>query len=187
MFVSLPALWLPILLSAVAVFIASSAIHMLIGWHDGDFAKLPDEEAVVDALRESGAGAGQYIFPRADDPADNMRSPGIREKWEKGPAGTITIFPAGQLNMGKRLVHWFFYCVVISLFAAYMGTATLGPVTRYLSVFQVVGTAAFLGYAGALWQDVIWLGAKPSRAIKSIVDGLAYGLLTAGVFGWLWP
>ena len=100
--VSLTVLWLPILLSAVVVFIASSVIHMVIGWHNSDYTKLPNEDDVVDALRTAGAGPGEYIFPCADNPADNMRSAEIKEKWAKGPAGKLTIFPAGPLNMGKQ-------------------------------------------------------------------------------------
>jgi len=187
MMVSLSSLWLPILLSAVAVFIASSVIHMVVRWHDHDYAKLPQEDSIVEAIRSSGASPGEYLFPCADDPADNMRSPEIREKWARGPAGMLRIYPAGQVNMGKNLVHWFLYCVVVGLFAGYLGAATLGPGTEYLRVFQVVGTAAFLAYAGAIWHDVIWFGARPANALRSIVDGLLYGLLTAGVFGWLWP
>lgn len=185
--VSLAALWLPIVLSAVVVFVASSLIHMVIGWHNSDYTKLPAENDVVEALRAAGVGPGEYIFPCADNPADNMKSPEIQEKWAKGPAGKLTVFASGPMNMGKRLTHWFFYSVVVSLFAGYMGSATLAAGTDYLHVFQVVGTAAFLGYSGSIWQEVIWMGARPSSALKSIIDGLIYGLLTAGVFGWLWP
>ena len=35
--VGLAALWLPILLSAVIVFVASSLIHMVSGWHKSDY------------------------------------------------------------------------------------------------------------------------------------------------------
>lgn len=185
--VSLTALWLPIVLAAVVVFVASSLIHMVIGWHNGDYVKLPHEDDIVEALRTAGVGPGEYVFPCADDPADNMKSPEIQEKWAKGPSGKLTVFPPGPLKMGTKLANWFFYCVVVGLFAGYVGSATLAPGTDYLHVFQVVGTAAFLAYSGAIWQEVIWMGAKPWSAVKSIVDGLVYALLTAGVFGWLWP
>lgn len=184
--VSLTALWLPIVLSAVVVFIASSVIHMVIGWHNSDYAKLPDEDGIRDAMRTAGLGVGSYFFPCADNPRDNG-SPEIQKKFAEGPSGRLTIFPKGPINMGKQLVHWFFYCIVVGLFAGYMGSATLAPGTHYLAVFQVVGTAAFLAYSGSVWQEVIWMGARPLSAAKSIIDGLIYGMLTAGVFGWLWP
>lgn len=187
MSVSLAALWLPILLAAVAVFIASSVIHMVIGWHNNAFRKLPDQEAVVDAIARAGVEPGDYLFPCADNPADNMKSPEVMAAWEKGPAGFLRVYTPGPLAMGKSLAHWFAYCVVVSLFAGYLGGATLGPGADYLAVFRVVGTAAFLAYAGSMWQEVIWFAAPVGNTIKSIVDGLVYALLTAGVFGWLWP
>ena len=186
MMVALSALWMPILLSAVAVFIASSAIHMVVKWHNSDFKKLPDEEGIRTAMREAGVDAGTYFFPCHDDPSQNM-SPEMQEKFAEGPSGKMYVYPKGPVNMGKNMLHWFFYCVVISLFAGYLGAATLGTGTNYLQVFQVVGAAAFLGYSGSIWQEVIWWGAQPTSALKSIADGLIYALLTAGVFGWLWP
>ena len=44
--VSISALWLPILLSAVIVFVASSIIHMVLPVHRGDYRKLPEEDRV---------------------------------------------------------------------------------------------------------------------------------------------
>ncbi|NKB87742.1 MAG: hypothetical protein GKS06_05935 [Acidobacteria bacterium] len=186
MMVPLTALWLPILLSAVAVFIGSSLIHMVLRWHNSDFKKLPDEDGIRSTMREAGLDAGTYFFPCHEDPSKNM-SPEMQEKFAEGPSGRMVVFPKGAINMGQRMLHWFFYCVVVNLVAGYMAAATLAPGTDYLSVFQIVGTAAFLGYAGGVWQEVIWWGAAPSAAIKSIADGLIYALLTAGVFGWLWP
>jgi hypothetical protein len=54
-------------------------------------------------------------------------------------------------------------------------------------VFRFAGTTAFIGYSVALWQMSIWYRRAWSTTIKATVDGLIYALLTAGVFGWLWP
>jgi len=35
--------------------------------------------------------------------------------------------------------------------------------------------------------NAIWKGQPWSVTLKEIFDGLVYGLLTAGTFGWLWP
>jgi hypothetical protein len=51
----------------------------------------------------------------------------------------------------------------------------------------VAGTAAFLGYAAGAVPAAIWMGKPWRSAVKELADGLIYGLLTAGVFGWLWP
>jgi len=42
--VSIISLWLPILLSAVAVFLVSSVIHMVFQYHKTDFKKIPSED-----------------------------------------------------------------------------------------------------------------------------------------------
>jgi hypothetical protein len=89
--------------------------------------------------------------------------------------------------MGSSLAQWFVYTVVVSLFAAYLTGRAVGPGTEYLDVFRFAGTAAFLGYALALWQSTIWLKRSWSTTLKSTFDGLVYALVTAGTFGWLWP
>ena len=49
---SIPDLWLPILVSAVIVWIASALIWMALPWHKNDFAKTSDEEGVRAADHE---------------------------------------------------------------------------------------------------------------------------------------
>ena len=39
--VPVTSLWLPIVLSGVLVFVASSLIHMVLGYHKGDYRALP--------------------------------------------------------------------------------------------------------------------------------------------------
>ncbi len=59
-------LGLAILLSAVFVFLASSVVHMALSIHAGDYQKLPNEDAVLDGLREAKVTPGQYMFPGFD-------------------------------------------------------------------------------------------------------------------------
>jgi hypothetical protein len=84
-------------------------------------------------------------------------------------------------------VQWLIFCAVVGFFAAYLASRALPPGTAYLRVFQLVGAAAFMGYAAALWPISIWYSRSWTTTFKSTVDGLAYALLTAGAFGWLWP
>ena len=39
-------LWLPVMISAVVVFVASSIIHMALKYHKADYKSLPNEDAV---------------------------------------------------------------------------------------------------------------------------------------------
>ena len=184
--VYLTSLWLPILLSAVMVFVASSIIHMLLAYHRSDYKKLPNEEKLLEAMRSLGVTPGAYFFPHVTSHKD-MKSPAVIEKYKKGPVGIVTVLPSGPPAMPKFLLKWFLFCLGISVFVAYLAGRTLGTGAEYLAVFRVAGTAAFLGYAVAHATDSIWKGQPWSTTIKHMFDGLVYGLLTAGVFGWLWP
>jgi hypothetical protein len=183
---SLTALWLPILLSGVLVFIASSIIHMFLKWHDSDYAAVPDEARLRGALATVEIPPGDYMIPRAASAAE-MRSPEFDEKMRTGPVMIFTAIPPGPVTMGKTLALWFLFTLVVSLFAGYLAGRALGPGAEYLEVFRFAGTTAFIGYAVGLWPLSIWYHRKWSTTIKSTIDGLIYGLLTAGVFGWLWP
>ena len=183
--VSLMQLLLPALLSGVFVFIASSIIHMATKWHATDFATVDNQGKVMDAVKAQGLPPGDYMFPKPKDMAD-MKSPEFLKMFEKGPF-MMTVFPAGPMTMGKQMTTWFIYSVIVAFFAGYVGSAALAPGTTYLKVFQVVGTAAFMGFALAQWPMTIWYRRDVKVSIKNTIDGLIYGLLTAGTFGWLWP
>jgi len=184
--VGLTSLWLPILLSAVVVFIVSSVIHMLLPWHKKDYKKIPDEGKVLDALRPFNLQPGDYMAPLPSNMKD-MKSPEFAEKMKKGPVVFVTVRPNGMGKMGPTMFLWFIYSVVVGFFAAYIAGRALPVGAYYLQVFRFVGAGAFMGYSFALWQFSIWYGRSWSTTIKATIDGLLYALLTAGVFGWLWP
>jgi hypothetical protein len=180
------ALWLPIVLAAVIVFVVSSIIHMVLPTHKSDYRKLPDEDRVADALRTAGVTPGRvYFLPFTTH--KEMKKPEVAEKFKRGPVALLTIMPNGCPQIGKFLAQWFIYCLVVGCFTAYLTGRTRPPGAHYLSVFRVAGTAAFMGYALAQIQDSIWKGQTWGVTSKHVLDGFIYGLLTAGTFGWLWP
>jgi hypothetical protein len=180
------ALWLPILLSAVIVFLVSSVIHMASPWHKSDYPKMPNEDKVRDALRPLAIPPGDYMVPRPSS-TEEMRSPAFLEKVKQGPVMVVTVMPNAPVAMGRNLTLWFLYSAVVGVFAAYVAGRALPPGAPYLHVFRFVGATAFVGYAVALWQMSIWYQRAWSTTFKATVDGLIYALLTAGTFGWLWP
>jgi hypothetical protein len=184
--VGLSTLWLPILLSSVIVFVVSSIIHMWLPWHKNDYTKVPDEDKLRDAVRPLAIPPGDYMVPRPSS-TQGMRTPEFAEKLNKGPVLILTVIPNGPFSMGKNLILWFLYSVVVGIFAAYVGSRALPSGADYLRVFQLVGATAFIGYSAALWQMSIWYRRAWGTTIRATVDGLIYALLTAGTFGWLWP
>jgi hypothetical protein len=184
--VPIPDLWLPILVATVLVFAASSLVWMVLPHHKSDTRRLPDEAAATDVLGKQGLAPGLYRFPWASTMAET-KDPAFVEKLNKGPVGLLTILPSGPFNMARSLGLWVGYLTVVGIFVAYLTGRVLPPGTHYLQVFRVAGTAAFLAYSGAQLPAAIWWGKPLKAAVKEIVDGLLYGLLTAGAFGWLWP
>ena len=179
-------LWLPILLSGVIVFVASSIIHMASPWHKTDYPRVPNEDQLRNALRPLAIPPGDYMIPRAESSAE-MRSPEFAEKVKQGPNMIVTFLPNGPWSMKNNLIQWFLYTLVVSALAAYVAGRALPAGSAYLAVFRFVGVTAFIGYSVALWQMSIWYRRSWSTTAKGTVDGLIYALLTAGTFGWLWP
>jgi hypothetical protein len=179
-------LWLPILLSAVIVFLASSLIHMVFRYHSTDLRKLPDEDAFAEAVRKLNIPAGQYMMPHAASPKE-MNTPEFQEKVKKGPGVILAIWPGGRPSMVTNLVQWFLYSVIVGIFAAYVAGRALQSGAPYLAVFRFAGVTAFACYAIGGWSESIWYKRAWSTSLKNTLDGLIYALLTAGVFGWLWP
>ena len=184
--VTLASLWLPILLSAVIVFIASSIIHMVLPWHKNDYARLPDEEKARAALRPLAIPPGDYMVPCPQGRAE-MQSPEFKARVNEGPNLVVTVLPNGPWSMGRNLGLWFVYLVVVALYSAYVAGRALPPGTNYLIVFRFVGATAFAAFALALWQMSIWYRRSWGTTIRSTIDGLIYATLVAGTFGWLWP
>ena len=179
-------LWLPILLSAIIVFVASSIIHMAPLWHKNDYPKLPNEDQARSALRPLAIPPGDYMIPRVTG-REEMHSPEFAEKVKQGPNMILTVLPNAAWNMKRNLTQWFLFTLAVGVFAAYVAGRALPPGSPYLAVFRFVGVTAFIGYSVALWQDSIWYARSWSMTAKSTLDGLIYALLTAGTFGWLWP
>jgi hypothetical protein len=184
--VSIASLWLPILLSAVAVFIVSSVIHMFLGYHAADFKRLAAEDEFMAAVQKLDIPAGDYMVP-CPTSRGAFKDPAFLEKFKAGPRAMMTVLPGGPITMAPQLVQWFVYCIVIAITAAYITGRALGPGANYLHVFRFAGATAFYGYALAHLQASIWYKKSWGTTLRNIFDGLVYGLVTAGFFGWLWP
>ena len=184
--VGLLELWLPILLSGVFVFVASSVIHMFLPIHRGDFRKIAGEANVLEAMRGQDVKPGEYMFPCSASMKD-MSSPEMQEKYRQGPVGFLTIVPNGTGNMGKNLLQWFAFSIVVSVFVAYADTLALASGAGFEEVFRLTSVVAILGYSVTNVTNSIWKGVCWIITTKFIFDGIVYGLTTAATFAWLWP
>jgi len=183
---SMSALWLPILLSSIFVFILSSLIHMASPWHKTDYPKLANEEQVMDALRPLAITPGDYFMPRPSSMAD-MKSAEFKAKMERGPRVLMTVMPPGTADMTRELVMWFVYLIVVSIITAYVSAHALLPGAPVRAVVRFAGIVSFIAYAAALWQLSIWYRRSWGITIKATIDAVLYGLVTALTFAYLWP
>jgi hypothetical protein len=179
-------LWIPIILSAVIVFVASSVIWMALPFiHKHEYKKLGDKEPMVmEAVRSWGLGGGMFMFPFMD--SKECKTPAGKEKAERGPWG-VMMLRAGPWSMGPLMGMWFINILLISFTVAYIASNAGLTGAPYLKVFQVVGATAFLAYGGSSLTDCIWKGRPWNTLPGSLFDALVYAGLTAGVFGWRWP
>ena len=175
-------LWLPILVSAVIVFFASAVVWTVLKWHDSDYRKTADEEAVRAALR--GAAPGMYTVPHAMTEAER-KDPALKQKFIDGPQAYITVVPNGVPQMGGKLIASFVYNIFVGVLCAYFVSRMLAPDASYLQVFRMSGTVAWVAYGIAYIQESIWFGRPWIATVKSLGDALIYSLLTGGTFGWL--
>ena len=175
-------LWLPILVSAVICWIASAVIWTALKYHNSDYKKTGDEEAVCAALK--GNAPGFYLLPYCLDQKE-LKNPEVKQKYEDGPLAYITMLPNGMPAMASKLISMVVYFLVVGVLCAYLVTRTLPADAEYLSVFRVAGTVAFIANSFAVFPESIWFGRPWSISIKNTIDALIYGLLTGGVFGWL--
>lgn len=184
--VTLGSLWLPIVVSAVLVFVVSSIIHMVLKYHNSDYRQLANEDAVRAAIRAGNPEPRQYIIPYCREMKE-MQSPEMQKKFTEGPVAVMNLRRPGPPTMGSALGQWFLFSLVVSFFIAYITAHTIPRGALYLEVFRVVGAIGFLAYGAGQIPAAIWMGKPWSIAWKELFDGLLYGLVTAGTFGWLWP
>ncbi len=182
MLTSLVSLWLPIVLSGVALFFASWLAWMVLPHHKKEWMGLPNEDAVMNALKNANTPPGQYCFPYAACPED-MKSEAHKNKMQAGPRGTLTLWAAPP-NMGVNMLCTLLFFVIANFVIAYLAGMVLPPGAGSEKVFRFVGTAGILTYGTANILNGIWFGRK---MVADIADGIAYGLITGAIFAWLWP
>jgi hypothetical protein len=184
--VGLFALWMPIVLSAVFVLVALFLVHGLLGWHRDDMSAVPGEATLLETMRGLNVPPGEYRFPYGRT-TQEMTAPEFVERMKRGPVGSMTIQPNGESNMGRQLVLWFVYSLVVAVLVAYLTGRTRAPGAPSLEVFRVSGTVAFCCYAVAHWQNWIWWGKGIRYTVTYTLDGILYALVTGATFAWLWP
>lgn len=197
-------LWLPILLSAAAVWIVSTIFGMPFLHHKNDWIGLPTappgggggggEDAFMEFIRKSGIKPGNYLFPDFRT-REAMESEKVGKALKEGPVGHLSLWQP-PLSMGGKLAATFIVHLVVCTLIAYLASVALPPVPKtaggeggwgFAKVFQVVGTAGILAYSFSFIPSAVWFGAYKRTIVAGIIDGIVYGAITGAIFAWRWP
>jgi hypothetical protein len=178
--------WLPTIVAAVGVFVASSLVHMLFKWHVSSYGALANEDAVRAAIRAGDAKPGMYVVPRCTD-MKQMREEPMLQKYREGPVGFLTLIPPGTPRMGKHLALWFAYNLLIAAAGASCAASFVGVGGDGHDAGHIAGALAFLAYGGGPVQQGIWMGKPWGAVAKELLDAFIYAVVTVFAFAALWP
>jgi hypothetical protein len=176
---------LPIFAAAIAVFIVSMIVQSVMPWHKRDFGNVPDDDAVIDAIRQLNIPPGDYCVP-SPRLRDGRRNPDFVDKWAKGPSVMMTVIPPSA-SMGRYMGQWFAFTLLVAAIAGWVVRTIVGPAGDDHAEFHYGAIITFLSYSLGAWPLSIWYHRKWSTAFKGAVDAIIYGLVTGIVFSWLWP
>ncbi|HSK77716.1 MAG TPA: hypothetical protein VLQ45_14795 [Thermoanaerobaculia bacterium] len=182
----LGSLWLPVVASAVAVWLVSAIVHMVLKYHRADYKQLSDEESVAQAVRKVGPGPGLYVMPYCAD-MSQMKDPAFRKKYDEGPVALLTVLRNGPPALGKNLIQWFLFCLLVSFVTSYVARHTLAAGDAGLEVMRITGTVAFIAYGFGYFQDSIWKAIPWGNSLRGLLDAAIYAVVTGLVFRFLWP
>jgi hypothetical protein len=174
-------LWLPILISTVALFFTSFLSWMVVRLHEQDWIKIDDEDKLIDTVREMNIPEGNYMFPGSES-AKEMNSPEYQEKYKAGPRGILQVLPAANMgvNLGLTVV-FFLFC---NATFAYLASFALEPGTDFVTVFRFVATIALMTFCASMIQHAIWF---KNRVVGHVIESIAYALIAGAIFAALWP
>ncbi len=182
-------LWLPILLSAAAVWFFALIAWTALPHHKQDWIGLPDpprgEDGFMEYIRKSGIKPGNYIFPDGRGRAA-MQSEKVQKAWKEGPVGHLSVWPT-PLTMGGKMVATFIVNLVVSTLIAYLTRIAIPGPASFAKVFQVAATAGILAYCFSSIPNALWFSAYKRSIVASVIDGLVYGATTGAIFAWRWP
>jgi len=180
--------WLPILLSAVAVWFISMIFGMALPHHKKDWIALPvppGEDSFMDYLRTSGIKPGNYLFPDFRS-SEQLKSAKVEKALAEGPVGHLSVWKT-PVTMGDKMIATFIIYLIVSALIAYLTRVALPGAAPFAKVFQIAATAAILAYSFSFIPNALWFGAYKRTIVASVFDGIICGLATGAIFAWRWP
>lgn len=166
------------------MFVASAITHMALPLGEVGIQRLPNEEAVVAALRENLRDRGFYFFPAMADGATAEQQQRWAEAYRRGPTGILVYRPQGSepLSAGQFATECFSN-ILVALVAAWLLAQTgLASFAARVLFVAALGLVASLAIDVSQWN---WYGFPGDFMLASMADqvislaaaGLAMGRL----------
>jgi hypothetical protein len=178
-------LLVPVALSAVAVFVLFMVVHAT-PWHRREQARLPDEDAVMAALRPFAIPPNDYAVPHPGS-GKEMGSPEYDAKRNAGPVMFLTVLPSGPWNFGRMIGAWLAFTLVVSASVAHLVGMIVPRGGDRAMVFHYGMIITFIAYAMGAVPMSIWYNRKWSTTFRNAVDAVLYGVVTGWIFAAMWP
>ena len=179
----LVALWLPILVATVVLWVLSFVAWVVLPHHFGDFKKLDSENEMMELVKQANIPAGNYMFPYSGTKPE-QDSKEYQDRYTEGPRGTLNVY--NMPNMGINMAQTILYFLITSLTIACI-TNVACPAgdaeTDFMKVFRIAGTIGVLTYASSGVLHKIWFKAKQWT---DMLDGAVYGVALGLIFAALW-
>lgn len=139
---------LGVVVGSVVVFLVSSIWHMASGVGQVGIQNLPNEDAVVSAMRGSIHSSGLYFFPGIDVGATGSKQKASQapylERYKTGPTGILIYHPGGQeLAFAKLLTLQFLTGLSGALLLALVLAMTVNTTTFLKRVLLVLAISLF--------------------------------------------
>jgi hypothetical protein len=163
---------------AVIMFVWGAFSHMVLLIGVG-FNRMPDEDAVIEKLRNSIPKEGLYFFPIIDfrgNPTVDQRA-AWEAKYRAGPTGLLLYHPTGGAPLSsKKLLTQFLSNLLSAGIAAYIVSLVLAPYWQRVLAITLFGVFAWLSISAIYWN---WYGFPTSFFVAQGVDQTV-GWLLAG-------
>lgn len=175
-------LWMPIVGSGFATHFASTLAWTVLPHHKPEIKSLGDkEEQFTDWIACKEIEPGQYVFPYCED-MKQTETELFKQKQGKC-SGELRVW-ARPVNMLAAMVKTLGFFLFAAFMIGYVCAYTLTPYTDKGDVFRIVLVLGIMTHCFAIFPRVFWF---PRSYATSLVDGVVYALLTAGIFYALWP
>ena len=182
--VSVASLWLPIVVSAVAVFFASFLAWMVLPHHKKDWVELPDEDGFFDAIKSMGIPSGEYMFPYCTN--KDMKDKDKVARYGAGPWGSFYLL-GRKPNFARNLILMFLFYIVVGVCVAYITGLALAPGAEYMEVFRISAAVGIMCYCLGSFPYDVFTGRRLRPMLNCFIDGVVFALITGGIFGTFWP